>query len=372
MQTWLEDRSLGGKLEVSKRRSVPAVSTRGFSLQWTAVQGEHSYGVKLFEVLGGQELEVDSREGEVSVASKNQLFAVVMRAFPTELEGGGTVYLTVKVRNFDAGALSLSGFVEDESGAIIKRIDGFEGRIPANGVKNITFGYTVYGVGAHAFRVFLDNYDGEPNGKGEEHWAEVTMEVKPVNGRELKQVGFECDDPEFNWNGIEYKAPIVCRASVYNPSKNNVEISIVNVKTWTIDNQALENSLGHTWEVEYPNVIHGSETATIIFKNTARTGLLALEKDLFGSYISVSLRYIISPQNGDDIAFTGTDTINIRQDNKDVIVDVGTNLVLIGADVKAGITIAKLAKNGEVIKALKNAWPYGVSFFRWGWSQINN
>lgn len=165
--------------------------------------------------------------------------------------------------------------------------------------------------------------------------------MKPVNGGGLKQVGFKCDDPEFNWNGIEYKASLVCRAIVYNP-------------------------------VKYPNKIHGSETATIVFKNTAHTGLITLEKDLFGSYVSIWLTYLISPQGRDDITFTGTDTVYIRQDHKDVIFDVGTNFLLIGADIKAGITIVKLAKNGEVISALKNFWPYVVSSFRWGWSEINN
>ncbi|MDI3476243.1 MAG: hypothetical protein PWQ95_1971 [Thermococcaceae archaeon] len=38
---------------------APAGSAKSFTLQWTAVQGEHSYGVRLYEVVGGQELEVD-------------------------------------------------------------------------------------------------------------------------------------------------------------------------------------------------------------------------------------------------------------------------------------------------------------------------
>lgn len=62
----------------------------------------------------------------------------------------------------------------DESGAIVKSIDGFEGRVPAN-VQNYTltaFSLKVYGVDNHAFKLFLDNYDGKPNGKGEEHWSE--------------------------------------------------------------------------------------------------------------------------------------------------------------------------------------------------------
>lgn len=350
--------------------SVSAGSTREFSLQWKAEAGEHSYGVRLYRVdeKNGEEALEYSEGGKINVARADQQFAVSLDAFPTKLEGGGTVFFTVRIWNFDSSAISVRGFVEDESGAIIKRIDGFEGRAPANGEKNISFSYTIHGVGNHTFRVFLDNYDGEPNGAGEEHWAEVTVEVKPVNGTELKQVGFECDDPEFNWNGIEYKASLVCRATVYNPSQNNIEINIVSVKTWSVGNHALEDSLSRTWEVKYPNKIHGSETATIVFKNTAHTGLITLEKDLFGSYVSIWLTYLISPQGRDDITFTGTDTVNIRQDNKDVIVDVGTNFVIIGGEVKVFAISAKLIKAGEVAKGFSQLIPVIADFIRRAYS----
>lgn len=51
----------------------------------------------------------------------------------------------------------------------------------------------------------------------------------------------------------------------------------------------------------------------IVFKNTARTGLITLEKDLFGDYVPISLKYAISPQNGNDFIFTGLDVININR-----------------------------------------------------------
>ncbi len=110
----------------------------------------------------------------------DQRFAVSLEAFPVELDGGETVWFTVHVRNFENGALPLSGFVEDEEGAVIKKIGGLEGRIPANGEKNISFSYTVYGVGNYTFKLFLDNYDGKPNGEGEEGWTTVIVEVKPT------------------------------------------------------------------------------------------------------------------------------------------------------------------------------------------------
>ena len=196
----------------------------------------------------------------------------------------------------------------------------------------------------------------------------VEIELKPANGTELKQVEFECNDPEFNWNGIEYKAPIVCRATVYNPSQGNIKINIVSVKTWSVDNHALKDSLGHAWEVRYPSTIHSSETATIVFKNTAHTGLITLEKDLFGSYVSIWLTYLISPQAGGDITFTGTDTVNIGQDNKDVIVDVGTNCILIGGEVKVIALSVKLIKAGEVAKGFSQLIPVIADFIRRAYS----
>ena len=166
-----------GELKDSKEVNV---STSGASMtfRWLAQAGEHSYVLKLYNLIGGQKFEEDKESGSVSVAYPDQQFAVSLEALPTELEGGGTVWFTVHVKNFENGVLSLVGFVEDGEGAVIKRIDGLEGRIPANGGKNITFSYTVYGMGNHTFKLFLDNYDGKPNGEGEEHWVGVKVTVK--------------------------------------------------------------------------------------------------------------------------------------------------------------------------------------------------
>ncbi|NJE03965.1 hypothetical protein E3E27_07470 [Thermococcus sp. MV11] len=298
------------------------------------------------------------------------LFNIKLLAYPTELEGGGEVYLQVKAWNYDGSLIPVKGFIEVD-GDVIKNI---EAKIPAsaNGDQILKLRYNFAGVGTHTIKVFLDNYDGEPNGEGEEYWSEVRVEVKPMNGTELKQVGFECDDPEFNWNGIEYKAKMVCRAIIYNPTQNNVNINSISVKEWSVDNQEFMESLESAWTVEYPAKVKPSQTVEIVFKNTAHTGLITLEKDLFGDYVGISIRYTISPQNTGDINFTGFDVITIKQDNTDVIADVGTNVILFGIDVRAGITIFKLARNKETAEALKKAWPYVVSFFRWAWPKLDN
>ncbi|MPW40055.1 hypothetical protein GBV73_10405 [Thermococcus sp. 101 C5] len=66
------------------------VSTSGASvaLHWVAVQGEHSYEVRLFEVLGGQELEVDEWSGEVSVARVLNGLSAWLEVVPNPVEAG--------------------------------------------------------------------------------------------------------------------------------------------------------------------------------------------------------------------------------------------------------------------------------------------
>ncbi|AIF69869.1 hypothetical protein PAP_07395 [Palaeococcus pacificus DY20341] len=104
----------------------------------------------------------------------------------------------------------------------------------------------------YTYKLFLDNYDGEPNGAGEEHWSEVKVEVKAMNGTELKQVSFECDDPEFNWNGIEYKATLVCKAFVYNPAQENVLLNSLSVNEWHTDNPDFTRSLAPRGRLSIP------------------------------------------------------------------------------------------------------------------------
>ncbi|WP_175059044.1 hypothetical protein [Thermococcus sp. 2319x1] len=164
-----------------------------------------------------------------------------------------------------------------------------------------------------------------------------------MNGSELKRVGFECNDPEFNWKRGEYTATLVCKAFVYNPSQNNIEISTVSVKRWSVDNPTLKDSLEHAWVVKHPDAIKGSETGVITSENTAHAGLTTLEKDLFGAYAGISIEYVISPQNSTDLTFTGFDTTIIKQDDSDLILNVGVIVptVLLGEVVELP-TVARI------------------------------
>ncbi|AFL95163.1 hypothetical protein CL1_0960 [Thermococcus cleftensis] len=104
------------------------------------------------------------------------LFNIKLLAYPTELEGGGEVYLQVKAWNYDGSLIPVKGFIEVD-GDVIKNI---EAKIPAsaNGDQILKLRYNFAGVGTHTIKVFLDNHDGEPNGEGEEYWSEVRVEVK--------------------------------------------------------------------------------------------------------------------------------------------------------------------------------------------------
>ncbi|WP_145955319.1 hypothetical protein [Thermococcus henrietii] len=280
---------------------------------------------------------------------------------PTELKGGGTVYFTVKAWNFASDGLNIHFKVTDGEGAVVKEFNRF---VP-KGAGNYSvdaFSLKVYGVGKHTYTLTASI-------PGEEEKSTVTVGVEPTNGTKLEQVGFECDNPEFNWNGIEYKATVVCRAFIYNPTQKTIYLNSVSVKEWRTDNSDFTQSLSSSWVVEYPTVIKSSETISITFKNTAHTGLTTLEKDLFGAYVTMYLKYIISPQDGNDIIFTGTGLIHIRQDNSDVAIDVGTNLVLIGGEVKVIVISVKLIRMGEMIKGLSELAPVIADFIRraYGW-----
>ena len=208
---------IDGELTSFERVTLPARGTLNTSLLSFGLDpGWHEY-----EVTCGN----SSWKDRILERSPNQQFAVSLEAFPTELEGGGTVWFTIHVKNFENTALSLSGFVEDGNGAVIKRIDGFEGRIPVGG-KNISFSYTVYGVGNHTFKVFLDNSDGKPNGVGEEHWAEVKVEVKPTTSA---------------------YATLDCPQSV---PQNDERASQCEIKVWNLEN--------HTFSTKITKVVFGN------------------------------------------------------------------------------------------------------------------
>jgi len=105
------------------------------------------------------------------------------------------VWFTVKGWNYAHGALNVQFHVVNESGKVVYPQDGgWVSKYLPEGASNYTldaFSWDVYGLGNHTYTLVARI-------SGEEEKATTTVTIKPVNGTELKQVGFECDDPEFN------------------------------------------------------------------------------------------------------------------------------------------------------------------------------
>ena len=201
---------IDGKEVDSASGSVGAGSEGSFMLHWLAQAGEHSYTVKLYSLLGGQKSEEDERGGKVMVASSNQQFAVSLEAFPTELEGGGTVYFTIKGWNYAHDALNVQFHVVNESDKVVyPKNGGWISKYLPRGASNYTldgFSWGVYGVGDHTYTLVARI-------SGEEEKDTATIIVKPVNGTELQQAGFKCSDqrgmmyPKFFSRAYNQKRP---------------------------------------------------------------------------------------------------------------------------------------------------------------------
>ncbi len=135
--------------------------------------------------------EEDEERGSVSVAYPGQQFAVSLEAFPTELEGGGTVWFTIKGWNYAHDALNVQFRVVNGSDKVVYPRDGgwISKHLP-EGASNYTlasFEGNVFGIGDH-------NYTVIARISGEEENDTATIIVKPMNGRELQQAGFKCSD----------------------------------------------------------------------------------------------------------------------------------------------------------------------------------
>ncbi|WP_324735146.1 CARDB domain-containing protein [Thermococcus sp. SY098] len=362
--TYSSSKSFTLKLKVngsevySESVSLNGGKSATFKLYWTPEKvGRYVWGIMISVSWGT----ASYREGTVNVVSANAQFGVSLEAMPVELVGGGTVYFTVKVLNYVNSAYSIRGYVVGKDGNKVYPEDGeyFEARLPAGGNYTAYFDLPVSGIGNHTYMLYVDNYGGES------HTDSVKIEVKQGNG-ELQQVYFVCNDLEFNWNGLEYKAKLTCKAGLYNPTDQSIEINVISIKNWDVDNYALRESIDNPWIVSYSNIINPHAAYEVIFKNTARTTFTTLERDLLGTYSLISMNYIISPKEGSDIEFTGSDIINIQQDTKDVIADASTNTILTYIGIKE---LVVTIRSGN---ALRNLWPLAVQLFRKAWGWLND
>ncbi|WP_206203571.1 hypothetical protein [Thermococcus sp. M36] len=225
----------------------------------------------------------------------NNLFNVVLTAYPHELEGGGEVYLQVKAWNYDRSPIQVKGYIEVD-GDVIKNV---ETRIPANANSDsiLTLSYNLIGVDNHTFKLFLDNYDGKPNGVGEEHWSEVKVEVNPMRGVELEQVGFECNDLYFTKRVtganlestknifLNYQAEVKCIATIYNPTDKEITIEELIIGQPTATPTALDVGLKQFNGEISSNIVIPQNYVVIKFTSSAEVPLLVLELGLWGEHV---------------------------------------------------------------------------------------
>jgi len=177
----------------------------------------------------------------------------------------------------------------------------------------------------------------------------VRVEVKPMNGTELKQVGFECDDLYFDFKNGEYIAPITCKAILYNSYSGDASITKITMNA-RVDSQDLERALSVPWSVSAPEAIPAGGYGTVIFSTTAKVyGTLDginLIKDLWGLSTTITILYDVHWEGTSEeiSSFEGSDIMTIHADWNDVVLDYG-------GDALIAITLAYYAPEAVIVSA---------------------
>ncbi|AMM53096.1 hypothetical protein TQ32_00255 [Pyrococcus kukulkanii] len=333
---------------------------RNFILPWRPqASGEHEWVVYLYErVANNKYLQRNSESGKILVASADSQFAIRLYASPRELNGGGEVIFSVKVWNYGNDRVSLKGFVSDGDGAVVKNID-WTG-VPANAQNYTvtTFTLTVYGVGEHKYKLFLDNYDGQPNGKGEEHWSEVTVEVRPMNGTGLKQISSECDDVYFDFKDHAYRATLSCRVYLHNSNSRDEirirDIAVLNsYSLGDLENMPAGSLNTGEWSINPSSFTIPAQTTKIVHFNlpleispwipiSVADATEVVLKD--GEFITVEIPYTLGYSYDENTwtHFSGEiyDTIQVKMDTKTVATDYVLSGVMAVIDPNTAISFS--------------------------------
>ena len=161
------------------------------------------------------------------------------------------MFFTVKAWNFANDALNVQFHVVNESGKVVYPKDGgWVSKYIPKDAENYTlasFGRNVFGIGNHTYTVVARI-------SGEEEKDTATIIVKPVNGTELKQVGFECEDIHFDFKDSAYRALLSCQVYLYNPSSSKMSVGDIAVE----DNYSLGQLEDFTLALGPLDVPHGS------------------------------------------------------------------------------------------------------------------
>ncbi len=109
-----------GELKDSKEVDVGTSGT-SVTLHWVAQAGEHSYTVKLYRLVNGQELWEDSWSGSLKVARDPDGLYAWLDVAPNPVNVDGTVNVKVRVENHNSNECFYQGTIKvvDDSGLIL-------------------------------------------------------------------------------------------------------------------------------------------------------------------------------------------------------------------------------------------------------------
>ncbi len=343
---------VNGNLVNVTQGSINSNSEGTFNLHWLAEKGEHSYTIKAYSIIGGQEFMDDEESGSISVASPSQQFAVKLEAFPRELVGGGTVYFTVKVFNYVNSAYSIRGYVVGEDGSKVypKDEEYFEARLPANGNYTTYFDLPVSGIGNHTYMLYVDNYGGES------HTDSVKIEVEPPT---VQTAVMNCGDLLLSAEKGNFVLDLSCEVYFTNPT--DVEWHITDVTT---EARILKNQ--YTKEVT-PEFTDTLLTPTIPPKGTGKlkidfhdvlsaSGILekgAEIADLAGISVPVQVDFTLEVNGKTYVIDSQGNTWSLKYtayEYTKIVIEMGSVVQNIIADTAAGIVIGATA--GAIVGSL--------------------
>ncbi|ASJ12112.1 hypothetical protein [Thermococcus thioreducens] len=161
-----------------------------------------------------------------------------------------------------------------------------------------------------------------------------------MNGKELKQVAFECSDLYFTKivTGVNlesaknillnYQAEVKCIATIYNPTDKKITIEELIIGQPIATPTALDVGLKEFNGEISSNVVTPHNYVIIKFTSSAEVPLTVLELGLWGSVYSLQLPYTLKTSQG-TFEFRGYGSGRITQSNKVVTADITITLVFL-------------------------------------------
>ncbi|GAB6101725.1 hypothetical protein JCM16138_09480 [Thermococcus atlanticus] len=88
-----------GNLVDSTQGVINANSEETLNLHWIARQGEHSYTIKAYSLVGGEKFTEDEKNGEVTVSSDFNGLSAWLEVYPNSIEAGSDVVVSITIEN---------------------------------------------------------------------------------------------------------------------------------------------------------------------------------------------------------------------------------------------------------------------------------